>query len=906
MKITNCKCNHLSEPLGFWFRHTTFSWITDCPDVVCSRLVVQSGNITLADTGWDSLDSLGTILSLSLSPRTRYNWRVHVKSASGEEAVSDTHYFETGKMEEPWTGKWITCKNDVERHPIFYKNLFLEKKKIASARLYICGLGAYEAYLNGEKISDALLTPGFHAYNHWVQTQTYDVTELLSQSGSTPKLSVLVGDGWYRSRIRFESPEIAWYGDDYRVIAELHVLYEDTAEQVIGTDESWLVERSFITFSGIYDGEHQDFTLPALPPVPALPAPEANGRLTDSLSVPVRKQETFHPVSLPAPEGEFLLDIRQNLAGTFSLKVNVPYGRKVFLQFGEVLQDGHFYRDNLRTAKAEFEYISDGQPRIIRPHFTFYGFRYIRVTGIENFSPEDMVVSAIYSDIPMESVLTTGNEKLNRLLSNCAWGMKSNFVDLPTDCPQRDERMGWTGDTQVFSETACILSDPYAFYRKYLYDCEQEQLHNEGNVPNIVPMVANNGRGNAVWGDATTIIPWNMYLYSGDSSILEEHYPSMCAWVDYMTKIDGDNHGWRKVSHLGDWLALDCPYEGKGQTRGGTDEGFIGAVYYRKSALITARTARILGYTEDAAHYEALAASILEDIREEFYSPNGRPCVNTQTGALLTLSEKLADPDRALEQLLHLLEVNEDKLKTGFVGTPLLCEQLAAHGQEKLADKILLNEEYPGWLYAVNLGATTIWERWNSLDETGHVSSTGMNSLNHYSYGAIASYIWKSLAGLQLLPEAPGGRRVKIAPHVNWKLRHLNAEYPSAVGTYFIFWELPDTEHIHLTVTIPAGGEAEVVLPLDKENRTVTVSGDTLDITYSASRAFFVHRSIDDTLQTLMCNSECRKILKEEIPTLDVLLAFTRANPLRETMQNLRYEKAMIQRVETRLSEVIE
>ena len=309
---------------------------------------------------------------------------------------------------------------------------------------------------------------------------------------------------------------------------------------------------------------------------------------------------------------------------------------------------------------------------------------------------------------------------------------------------------------------------------------------------------------------------------------------------------------------------------------------------------------------EDAAHYEALAASILEDIREEFYSPNGRSCVNTQTGALLTLSEKLADPGRALEQLLHLLEVNEDKLKTGFVGTPLLCEQLAAHGQEKLADKILLNEEYPGWLYAVNLGATTIWERWNSLDETGHVSSTGMNSLNHYSYGAIASYIWKSLAGLQLLPEAPGGRRVKIAPHVNWKLRHLNAEYPSAVGTYFIFWELPDTEHIHLTVTVPAGGEAEVVLPLDKENRIVTVSGDTLDITYSASRAFFVHRSIDDTLQTLMCNSECRKILKEEIPTLDVLLAFTRANPLRETMQNLRYEKAMIERVETRLSEVIE
>ena len=508
--------------------------------------------------------------------------------------------------------------------------------------------------------------------------------------------------------------------------------------------------------------------------------------------------------------------------------------------------------------------------------------------------------------MPMNSQLMTGHAKLNQFLSNVSWGMKSNFVDLPTDCPQRDERMGWTGDSQVFSETACFLAQPYAFYRKYLYDMEQEQKNADGCAPDFVPAVTCSGKGTTAWGDATTIMPWNMYLYTGDITILQEHFESMCGWVDYITKVDGTDHGWRRQFHYGDWLALDCPYEGDSQVRGGTDEGFIADTYYRKSALITARTARLLGKEDIAVKYETLADKILTDIVAEYYSPNGRCCINTQTAALLTLHEGLNRQDRALQQLLTLLQNADDKLKTGFVGTPLLCEELADHGQEKLADKLLLNEEYPGWLHEVNLGATTVWERWNSLDESGHISSTGMNSLNHYAYGAVAAYIWKRLVGLNPVEDAPGFHKVQIIPHINYSIGSIQAVYPSPVGEYRIAWETPDLNHVHFMVSVPPQGEAYVVLPKDKQNRTFTLQGETLDITYETDGAIGVHRSLMDNLQVLIRNPQCRAILQEEVPDLDWMLGFARENPLQETLRNRNYTEEKIRQIGKRISEVVE
>ena len=905
MKITQCRVNHMENPIGYQYRHLTFSWVADGVGRLESRIIITSGGQEIEDTGWAELDMAATTLDVELQPRTRYEWTVSIRNEKGEKATSSGNYFETGKMQESWTGQWITTTGTNDRHPIFYRKLpTVTDKKVTKARLYICGLGLYEAYLDGEKIGDAWLTPGFNAYHLWVQTQTCDVTERMQSHPS--ELSVLVGDGWYKSRIPFEGSTKGFYGDDYRALVELHIEYADGSKDVIATDEAWKVRRSNITFSGIYDGEWQDDTLPQGDPEPVVLAGELQGQLTDQLSIPVRTHEEFHPVLVPNEAGETILDVGQNLAGIFTLHVQLPKDGQVRIQAGEVLQDGQFYRDNLRTAKAEFRYTSDGQEHVVRPHFTFYGFRYLKVEGIENFNPEDITVYALYSDMPMESQLKTGHAKLNQFLSNVSWGMKSNFVDLPTDCPQRDERMGWTGDSQVFSETACFLAQPYAFYRKYLYDMEQEQKNADGCVPDFVPAVTCAGKGTTAWGDATTIMPWNMYLYTGDITILQEHFESMCSWVDYMTKVDGTDHGWRKQFHYGDWLALDCPYEGDSQVRGGTDEGFIADTYYRKSALITARTARLLGKEEFAVKYEALADKILTDITAEYYSPNGRCCINTQTAALLTLHEGLNRQDRALEQLLTLLENAEDKLKTGFVGTPLLCQELADHGQEKLADKLLLNEEYPGWLHEVNLGATTVWERWNSLDENGHISSTGMNSLNHYAYGAVTAYIWKSLVGLNPLEEAPGFHKVRITPHVNYQIGSLQAVYPSPVGEYRIAWETPDLNHVHFCISVPSQGEAYVVLPKDKQKRTYTLRGETLDITYETDGAIGVRRSITDNLQVLIRNPQCRTILQKEVPDLDWMLGFAREYPLQETLQNRGYSSETIERIEKEIEQVVE
>ena len=905
MKITQCKVNHMENPTGYQYRHLTFSWIADCRGSLESRIVISSAGQVVKDTGWAKLDMAATTLDVELKPRTRYEWTVAVRNEKGESITSDVNYFETGKMQEPWTAQWITTTGANDRHPIFYHTLpDGADKKVTKARLYICGLGLYEAYLDGVKIGADWLTPGFNAYHLWVQTQTYDVTEMMQ---SRPKeLSILAGDGWYKSRIPFEGSSVGFYGNDYRVLAELHMEYEDGSKEVLSTDESWQVRRSNITFSGIYDGEWQDDTLPQGDVEAVAIATPLKGQLIDRLSVPVRTHEEFHPVLVPNDAGETILDIGQNLAGIFTLRVHIPKGQRVHIQAGEVLQDGHFYRDNLRTAKAEFYYTSDGEEHIVRPHFTFYGFRYLKIEGIENFDPKDITVYALYSDMPMNSQLKTGHAKLNQFLSNVSWGMKSNFVDLPTDCPQRDERMGWTGDSQVFSETACFLAQPYAFYRKYLYDMEQEQKNADGCAPDFVPAVTCSGKGTTAWGDATTIMPWNMYLYTGDITILQEHFESMCGWVDYITKVDGTDHGWRRQFHYGDWLALDCPYEGDSQVRGGTDEGFIADTYYRKSALITARTARLLGKEDIAVKYETLADKILTDIVAEYYSPNGRCCINTQTAALLTLHEGLNRQDRALQQLLTLLENADDKLKTGFVGTPLLCEELADHGQEKLADKLLLNEEYPGWLHEVNLGATTVWERWNSLDESGHISSTGMNSLNHYAYGAVAAYIWKRLVGLNPVEDAPGFHKVQIIPHVNYSIGSIQAVYPSPVGEYRIAWETLDLNHVHFTVSVPPQGEAYVVLPKDKQNRTFTLQGETLDITYETDGAIGVHRSLMDNLQVLIRNPRCRAILQKEVPDLDWMLGFARENPLQETLKNRKYTEEKIEQIGKRISEIVE
>lgn len=824
MKIYDMKVNHLKNPLGFRMERTVFSWkVTGAAGKRQkeARVLVAADERMeeiLFDSGVDAeADALCFQANVDLLPHTRYYWTVTVRSDADEEAVGDVQWFETGKRQEPWQAKWITCNSEEKRHPAFEKEVN-PQKEVACARLYISGLGLYEAYYipEGEevpvRIGQEYLTPYCNDYHEWIQYQTYDVTELLGRAG---KLSVLLGNGWYKGKYGFwAKEETGFYGNEWKLIAELQVTYSDGTREVIGTDESWTVRRSNITFSSIYDGEWRDDTLAELPDEqPSLCQPPA-GKLTERMSLPVTVHETFEPVELLlTPAGEQVFDLGQEFTGIFSLKVKEPAGTKIHIQTGEILQDGNFYNENLRSAKSEYWYISDGKERELIPHFTFYGYRYVKIEGVPDLKKEDFRGLALYSDIEETGSLHTGHKLVNQLISNVRWGLQGNFVDVPTDCPQRDERMGWTGDAQVFSCTATYLKDTYAFYAKYLYDMAKEQSASGGKVPDVVPSCGLQSSA-CVWGDAACIIPWNLYLFYGDKSILEDQFESMRSWVDYVRRVDGDNHGWRYVFHYGDWLALDNPKGGAEEVMGATDEEFIANLYYAVSAGLVAKAARVLGRKEEAESYQRLSDEQFEVVKNEYYSATGRCCIKTQTALILTLKYHLSENvELTKKQLEKLFEDSGNKLKTGFVGTPLLCNVLSDYGYDQLAYTLLLNEEYPGWLNEVKLGATTVWERWNSLLSDGTISGIGMNSMNHYAYGSVAEWMFRHSAGLGPDEGAPGFCRVNLKPVLSWELRSMDGRYDSPSGLWRCAWEMPDPSHVKISVSVPFGCHAALRLP---------------------------------------------------------------------------------------------
>lgn len=855
-EITQCKVNHLVRPVGYDLgRALSFSWNVEHAKgkkQTQARVILKCGEKVLADTGFTRPDRMGIQLLAVLTPRTVYTWTVTVCTDAGEKIDSSVNSFETGKMQEAWSGQWITCRQEEKRHPVFGRTFAAEGKKLKAARLYICGLGLYEASVNGRKVGDEYLTPYCNDYHKWLQVQTYDITELMQKENT---IAVSMGHGWYSGRFGFLSKpgSRGYYGDRYLLIAEIHLDYENGQHQVIATDDAWNVTRSHIVFSNIYDGEQVDDTLPAMPQEQA---EKAAGRdlpaapLTDRYSLPVREIRQLSPQKITTPAGEAVYDFGQEITGVFRINVHEPKGTVLRFRTGEVLQDGNFYNDNLRTARSEYIYVSDGQAHILQPKFTFYGFRYIkasRVTGDIHDSghrldytdaqmkgdakgrkkaalkeealllkADDITAIALSSDLQETGTLTTGNRLVNRLISNVEWGCRDNFVDVPTDCPQRDERMGWTADTQVFSATASYLHDTYEFYRKFLHDMDLEQEAHKGGVPFTVPSFGVDA-GSSVWGDAVTIIPWNLYQFYGDLEILREQFGSMKAWVDYITNVDGSDFGWRRAFHFGDWLALDIPGMPKDATSGATDVAFIADVYYMYSAEIVRDSALLLERTEDADRYAELAAMLRRRILNEFYSPKGRCCADTQTGLLLTLQHHLAPKDRTVERLRAKFRESGYLLNCGFTGAPIMCRILTENGMHDIAAKLLLNEQYPGWLHEIKMGATTVWERWNSIDESGHISSTGMNSLNHYAYGSVLEWMYRDVAGISQIQ--PGFKKALIHPHLIAELGQVQAQYQSAAGTYRSAWKILDDSHVEITVTVPFDAEADLILPLSGKER---------------------------------------------------------------------------------------
>lgn len=888
MQIYDTKVNHLTNPLGFRMDRTVFSWkVKDAKGTRQNAARIRIASDTamqeiLYDSGWEKeADSLSFPVKSDLKPRTRYYWTVAVESDAGEQETSDVQWFETAKREEDWVGKWITCDSTEKRHPYFEKEICSAAgKEVAKARLYISGLGLYEAFYNGERIGNEYFTPYSNDYNEWVQYQTYDVTEQMKHSGT---LSVLLGNGWYKARFGFTAKEdVGFYGNEWKLIAELHLEYADGTEDVIGTDESWMVRRSTITFSNLYDGEHRDDTLENVPVCHASLCEAPKGNLEERMSLSVTVHEVFEPVELiHTPAGEQVFDLGQEITGLFTLNVHAPTGTKIHIQTGEILQEGNFYNANLRSAKSEYFFVTDGSEQVLIPHFTYYGYRYVKVEGITDLKKEDLKGLALYSELDPVGMMTTGHDLVNRLIENVRWGLQGNFLDVPTDCPQRDERMGWTGDAQVFSPTATYLKDTYTFYAKYLYDMAKEQRVLGGKVPDVVPSCGVESTA-CVWGDASCIIPWNLYLFYGDKSILEDQFESMKSWVDYIRKVDGADHGWRYVFHYGDWLALDNPVGGAEQALGATDEEFIANLYYAVSAGLVANAAAVLGMEAEEKEYRALSEEQFDVVKKEYYSATGRCCIKTQTALILTLKYHLSEnEDLVKRQLKKLFEDSNRKLKTGFVGTPLLCNVLTDYGMEDLAYDLLLNEEYPGWLHEVKLGATTVWERWNSLLDDGTISGISMNSMNHYSYGSVLEWMFRHAAGLNTIDAVPGMRKIAVAPLLNWKLRKIDASYDSPAGMYRSGWELPDPKHVTVRVSVPFGCSADLILPFageevykdatnpmfaDVENGVCHLKPGEYAVTYELTESLKKVYSIDTPIRELQNNPETADVLGKFVP----------------------------------------
>ena len=851
MILRQLMTNRIVNPLGFDLGEPSLSWVVDDTDAKAQRWArvevaadPEFKKICM-DTGEDeTLSSLDVRVNFPLQPRTRYYWRVTVCADNGETATSDTAWFETAKMEEPWQARWITPGLAKGEIPLVRKSFTLAEKP-ACARAYFTGLGLYELYINGVKAGDEYLTPNCTAYDKWLQYQTYDITDLLHAGENT--VGVMMGYGWAMGRFGFGTDRLPSYEandlgdpsgiftDRFMLLGELHM--DGT---VLGTDATWQCAPSPIDFGGIYEGERYvqgkeipEWNLPAgdafpWQPMEEMEKPDYIAAPSARLSLPVKCVERFTPKLIVTPKNEYVLDMEQEISGWVEMHLDVPAGQTVRLQFGEILQDDCFYRDNMRTALAEYRFVSDGRPTDMRPYFTFYGFRYVKVEGLETVDPKNFTGCALCSDLRQTGTIETGNPKVNRLFLNSLWGQRGNFVDVPTDCPQRDERMGWTGDAQVFCSTAGFHMDCFAFYTKYCRDIYEEQKTHDGRVTDVAPVMYASrfntkykgyvGNARCGWADAGVVVPWMTYLYSGNTQILENAFDGMKAWVEWVHRNEEGADGlWlEKRFHYGDWLAMDGARSGfdNDYCLGGTDLTFLCSAYYYYSQRLVAKAAAALGRTGEQALYEGRAARTLAAIRQEFFTGNGRCAADTQTGLAMTLFFGLCEDryiEKTVQRLLYKLSLNNNYLQTGFLGTPCLCRALSDNGANDMAYTLLLNEEFPSWLYEVNMGATTVWERWNSILPNGKISGISMNSMNHYAYGAVMEWVYRNVLGINPVEEAPGFRKIRLTPRPDARLGHASAAYDSPCGLYRSAWQTVENGFAY-DFTVPFGCTAELEL----------------------------------------------------------------------------------------------
>jgi alpha-L-rhamnosidase len=845
LAVRDLRCEYKVDPLGIDVRKPRFSWeLVSAEKGVKQtsyevRVAGSEGELAKGKVIWDS----GTQASDAsiqveyggpgVASGLIYYWQVRVADNHGHLSEwSKTARWEMGLLEAgDWKAKWITpniFEEETKSNPSpILRREFLVKKKVERARIYATAMGLYELALNGKRVGDEYFTPGWTAYDFRYQYQTYDVTSLLKNGENC--LGAMLGDGWFRGRLAWDNKRNS-YGKKLGLLEQVVITYADGTQEIVGSDDKWKSATGAVLESDIYNGETYDARLERAgwseagykdgewKGVTVVEAPRA--KIVAPAGPGVKKIEEIKPVKVfRTPAGETVVDMGQDMVGWVKFRLTAPAGTTVTLRSAEVLdKTGNFYTANLRSAKESIRYTSKGAgSETFEPHFTFQGFRYVAVSGWPGeVSAQDFAGVVVHSAMARTGTFESSSALLNQLEHNIIWGQKGNFLDVPTDCPQRDERLGWTGDAQVFASTASFNFDTAAFYTKWLRDLALDQ-EDDGAVPFVIPNALSHetrkgAAASAGWADASVVVPWTVYQAYADKRILEEQYPSMKAWVEYMRRAAGDRYIWSNGFSFGDWLAFattNADYPGAT-----TDKDLIQTAYFAWSTRLLAKTAQTLGKKEDAAEYAGLEEKIRNAFQREFVTANGRLASNTQTAYALALAfGLLPESQRAGAAARLAADVRKfGHLTTGFLGTPVLCQTLSNYGYLDEAYMLLNRTEYPSWLYPVTQGATTIWERWDGQKPDGSFQDVGMNSFNHYAYGAIGDWMYRVVAGIERDEAAPGYKHIFIQPRPGGGLTDAKASVASMYGLVAAGWEIREGK-MTVEIAVPVNTTATVRLP---------------------------------------------------------------------------------------------
>lgn len=831
------RCEYRENPLGITAATPRFSWILT-PAARGERqrayqiLVASTAENLAAGIGdlWDSgkVKSDQSIQVLyagaPLRSRRRAWWSVRVWDKDEVESqFSEPAWFEMGLLtNSDWQAQWVSLG---EESPIingpcpYLRREFTLARPIRTARAYASALGLYQLFLNGRKATEDCFLPGWTDYKKRVQFQTFDIAADLAQGPNA--VGMVLGDGWYRGPLGW-APTCR-YGDRPEGLLQIEIEYEDGARETIASDSSWKAAAGPIRTSTLYNGETYDARL-------EMPGWASAGfddhawkhaeawqvgdipLLVASASPPVRKTQELpaKTVAEPSP-GAFVFDLGQNMVGWARLKVSGRAGQQITLRFAEILNpDGTIYITNLRKAECTDRYIlRGGGTETYEPSFTFHGFRYVEVTGLETPPMLDAVTGIVtHSDLPVSGSFECSSALLNQLQKNIVWGQRGNFLDVPTDCPQRDERLGWMGDAQIFVRTGCFNMDSAGFYTKWVQDVVDAQSA-EGGFPDVAPRIVDFSDGAPAWGDAGVIVPWTIYGCYGDRRILQEHYEAMTKWVAYIDDANPD-HLWvnRRNNDFGDWLNIDAP----------TDKALIAAAYFAHDADLMVRIARVLGKEDDAARFHRLFEAVKEAFNREYVASDGRIKGETQTAYVLALRFDLLPEEKRAVAAEYLVEDIRKRggLSTGFVGTGHLLPALTDAGYKDLAYDLALSEKFPSWGYSIRHGATTIWERWDGWTEDKGFQDPGMNSFNHYAFGAVGEWLYATVAGIDFDPSEPGYKHIVMKPQPGGRISWAQASYQSPygeiasdwkIGNGLFLWRIVIPANTRATVHIPAIGE---------------------------------------------------------------------------------------------------